>query len=382
MTKNRVSAVICAAGRGERAGFKCNKLLAPLHGAPALYHTLKQFDIPEIDEVIVASSEFDFGQISALCAPFGYKVAIGGETRTQSVKNALKEVTGEIVLIHDGARPYVTREIILGCIDSVEKFGNGICSVKAVDTAVYGQYGLISERLDRQSMYRVQTPQGFFTDDIKRAYDLAGNGEYTDDSAVFCEFIGEARLCEGSYANVKLTYKSDFGGTYAPPNAITDGAAKVGFGVDVHAFGEGDGVTLAGVKIPCDRRLIAHSDGDAVIHAVMDALLSAAGLKDIGHYFPDTDEKYAGADSGELLKEVIKIISDAGYAPINLSVTIQAEKPRLAPYIDEMKEKLGALTGLTPQNVAVAAGTCEGLGFVGEGLGVAAYCAALLKKEG
>ena len=120
--KDKVSAIICAAGKGERAGFSKNKLLAPLYGAPAIWHTLKKFDIPEIDEVVVAASEEDFGEISALCAPFKYSVVKGGTTRTESVKRALAAVSGEIVLIHDGARPFVSRGLILSCIDGVKKF--------------------------------------------------------------------------------------------------------------------------------------------------------------------------------------------------------------------------------------------------------------------
>ena len=117
---DKVSVIICAAGKGERAGLGQNKLLAPLYGAPALWHTLNKFNMPEVDEVIVAASEVDFEEISALCKPFGYKVIKGGATRTESVKNALKDVTGEIVLIHDGARPFLSRKLILSCIDGVK----------------------------------------------------------------------------------------------------------------------------------------------------------------------------------------------------------------------------------------------------------------------
>ena len=376
--QNKVSAVICAAGKGERAGFDKNKLLSPLYGEPALYHTLKKFDIPEIDEVIVTSSETDFKEISALCAPFGFKVVLGGDTRTQSVKCALEHVTGDIVLIHDGARPYVSKELILNCIKNVEIYGSAVCAVNATDTAVYANLGVISERLDRNSLYLVQTPQGFLTEDIKSAYDLAGNKAYTDDSAVYGEYIGAPRIIEGEKTNIKLTFKEDF--TRAYPSAVGSGQ-RVGFGVDTHCFGEGKYVTLAGVKIECDRGLIAHSDGDVIIHAVMDALLSAASLKDIGHYFPDTDERFKGADSGKLLKEVVKLVKGAGLVPANLSVSVQAEKPRLAPHINKMIENLSALTGIDKCNIAIAAGTNEGLGFVGEGLGITAYCTTLLDKE-
>ena len=374
--KPEISAIICAAGKGERAGFGKNKLLAPLYGEPALRHTLKKFDIPEIDEVLITSSDYDFKEISALCAPFGFKVVKGGETRTQSVKNALDKVSGEIVLIHDGARPFVSKKLILDCIESVKKYGSGICAVKATDTAVYGGEQ-IEERIDRSRLYLVQTPQGFFTEEIKKAYSLAGDKAYTDDSAIFGEFIKKPHIVEGESENIKLTYKQDF--MRGIPPLPSDGLK--GFGVDIHAFGEGNLVTLCGVKIPCDGGLIAHSDGDVAIHAVMDALLSAAGLDDIGHYFPDTDLKFKGADSGKMLKEVVNLLKQRGFAPARLSVSIQAEKPRLSKHIEDMKEKLSLLTGVARQNIAIAAGTCEGLGFVGEKLGICAYCIATIKKE-
>ena len=376
MKSFKVSAIICAAGKGERAGFGKNKLLAPLYGAPAILHTLLKFAIPQIDEIIVAASACDYEEISSLSELLGMKVVIGGATRTESVKNALKEVTGDIVLIHDGARPFVSEKLILNCIESVKKYGSGICAVKATDTIVFAD-GDILQRPDRDKLYHIQTPQGFFTEDIKRAYSLAGDKVYTDDSAVYGEFIKTPHIVEGEAENIKLTYRNDFM-RGMPPVSTVYGSA-IGFGVDVHAFGEGNEVTLCGVKIPCDRGLIAHSDGDVVIHAVMDALLSGAGLDDIGHYFPDTDPNYKNADSGILLKRVVALLTEKGLKPESISVSIQAEKPRLAKYIEAMKENLSKLTGVKAERTAIAAGTCEGLGFVGKGLGITAYCIAIIR---
>lgn len=378
-TKNlKVSVIIAAAGRGERAGFAKNKLLAPLYGAPALWHTLKKFDIPEADEVIIASSERDFKEIYALAAPFGFKVIKGGATRTESVKNALKAVTGDIVLIHDGARPYVSHELIIKCIDSVERFGSGVCAMACTDTVANTNYGLITGFHDRNFLCRLQTPQGFLTNEIRRAYELAGDRNYTDDSSVYCEFFTFPHLVEGEESNVKLTYASDF--TRELPLAFGASAQRVGFGVDVHAFCEGNFVTLGGVKIACDKALLAHSDGDVIFHAVTDALLSAAGLKDIGHYFPDSDDKYKNADSAHMCAEALKYVKEAGYVPLNISISVQAEKPRLAAYVDKMILNIAHVLEIAPENVAVAAGTCERLGFVGEGLGIAAYATVLLKE--
>ncbi|MDE7440074.1 MAG: 2-C-methyl-D-erythritol 2,4-cyclodiphosphate synthase [Clostridia bacterium] len=369
----KISAIICAAGKGERAGFGKNKLLAPLHGAPALWHTLKKFNMPEISEVIVTSSADDFEEISALASPFGFKVVVGGQTRTESVKKALDSVTGDIVLIHDGARPYLTKKLILDCIEGVKKNRSAICAVNATDTVVYADE---NKRLDRNKVFLIQTPQGFYTNDIKKAYALAGNNSYTDDSAVYGAFIAAPVLIDGEAANKKLTYKTDFDTPLLP--AYSSG--RVGFGIDVHMFGEGTFVTLGGVKIDCDRKLIAHSDGDVLIHAVMDALLSAGGLNDIGHYFPDTDDRYKNADSLEMLKQVVKILKQKGYAPLNISASLQAEKPKLKNHISDIKKNLASVLGISEDDIAVGAGTCEGLGFVGEKLGICAYAIATLKE--
>lgn len=374
----KVSVIIAAAGKGERAGFGKNKLLAPLCGAPALWHTLEKFDIPETDEVIIASSEYDFEEISALAAPFGYKVVLGGETRTQSVKKALAAVTGDIVLIHDGARPFVSREMIIKCIDSVKRFGSGVCALPCTDTIATSNYGLITGCHDRHSLYRIQTPQGFYTEDIRRAYEMAGDSEYTDDSRVYCEFCGFPRVVEGEESNKKLTYAEDF--ARAVPPLPSGGAVRAGFGVDVHAFCEGNYVTLGGVKIDCDKALLAHSDGDVLFHAVTDALLSAAGLKDIGHYFPDADPAYKGADSAHMCKIALNEVKKAGYAPLNISISVQAEKPKLAPHIDDIIKNIAYVLDIPASSVAVAAGTSEKLGFVGRGLGITAYAVALLKE--
>lgn len=381
MATPKISAIICAAGKGERAGFLKNKLLAPLHGTPALLHTLLKFDIPEVDEVVIAASVIDIKDIEYLAKPFGYKVVQGGRTRSESVKRALAEVTGDIVLIHDGARPYVTRELITDCIECVKKYSSGICALPVTDTTVTAQNKQISGRVDRNGLYSLQTPQGFMTADIRRAYELAGDREFTDDSAVYGEFIGRPRLFDGDPNNLKLTYRKDFMRDLPPVTPHGGNDLRVGLGMDVHAFGAGDSVTLGGVKIPCDGGMIAHSDGDVVIHAIMDALLSAAGLKDIGHYFPDTDPAFKGADSGELLKTTIGILKDAGYVPVNISVTVQAERPRLSSHVDGMIRKISSFTGLEADDIAVAAGTHEGLGFVGKGLGIAAYCTVLIKKK-
>ena len=306
---------------------------------------------------------------------------LGGKTRFAGVKKALEKVSGDIVLIHDGARPFVTEKIITDCIETARTYGSAVCATPATDTMASVYYGVITDVPKRETVYAVQTPQGFFTDDIKKAYEIAADDgiPYTDDSSVYANYIGLPHIFGGDRRNTKLTFREDF--LRDVPNLPPVEGCRLGIGADTHAFGGlDDFVTLAGVRIECGYSLVAHSDGDVVLHAVMDAVLSACGLKDIGHYFPDTDKKYKGADSGKLLGQVLAMAKDKGLEPVNVSVTVQAEKPKLAPYIDEMKSSLAKLCSLNEDCVAVGAGTSERLGFVGEGLGIVAYASVLMRK--
>ena len=373
--KYSVCAIICAAGKGQRAGFQKNKLLMPFQGTTALEKTLSAFDFPAIDEIIVTSSAEDLQEISAICATFPRtKAVLGGEDRSHSVYNALQTATADIVLIHDGARPFVTREIIENCIQSVKTVGSGVCAVECRDTVAVCKDGKIISVPARDTLRQIQTPQGFFRENITYAYARAFESEksgYTDDSSVFADYCGAPRICNGSVENIKLTYTKDFNG----------GAERCGFGIDTHAFGkEQDFIVLAGVKIPSHSGLVAHSDGDVLIHAVMDALLSAAGLKDIGHYFPDTDEKWRGANSMDMLAQVLSLLKEHGFGVQNVSIAIQAEKPRLAKYIDDMKNNLSSVLRIDPAYIGISAGTNEGLGYVGEGKGITVNAYVLLKK--
>ncbi len=372
--KQSVCVIVCAAGKGSRAGFSKNKLLAPLGESTVLQTTLSAFDFPAIDEIIVTASPEDFAELTALCAPVARtRVVLGGETRSQSVRNALKAAKSDIVLIHDGARPFVTRESIEGCIQSVKTVGSGVCAVECRDTIACVKEGKILSVPAREGLRQIQTPQGFFRENILYAYDRAEESEktgYTDDSSVFADYCGAPRLCKGSPENRKLTYAEDF-----PKKS------RCGYGVDTHAFGKPqDYILLAGVKIPSESGLVAHSDGDVLIHAVMDALLSAAGLRDIGFYFPDKDEKWKNADSTELLREVLSRIAEQGLRVCNLSVAVQAEKPRLAAYIDGMKSSLAGILKIDPTRIGISAGTNEGLGYVGEGKGITVHAYALLEE--
>ena len=370
-----VGVIICAAGKGFRAGFEKNKLLVPLQGERVLKKTLSAFDYPAVSQIVVTSSQADMQEITELCRTFPRtRVVLGGETRTQSVYNGLRALNTDIVLIHDGARPFVTRKTIDGCIQSVISYGSGVCAVDCLDTIAVCADGCIQSVPNRNSLQQIQTPQGFLRETITLAYEKAfqdGAHTFTDDSSVYAAYVGAPCLCAGARENIKLTYAEDF-----------DKTPRCGFGVDTHAFGkQQDYILLAGVKIPSDSGLIAHSDGDVLVHALMDALLSAAGLKDIGFYFPDSSTKWKDANSMEMLKQVLLLLDERGYQTQNVSIAVQAEKPRLAKYIDEMKIRLAQALRIDPTAVGITAGTNEGLGYVGEGKGITVSAYVLLQRK-
>lgn len=374
-----ITTVIVAAGSGTRAGFTENKVLTDYNGMPVICYSLSAF--ADSDEIIIVCRKEDAEKIKPLLAPFpNAKLCSGGATRFESVYNGLKEAKGEIVLVHDAARPFVTKKTIDDCIESVKKFGSGVCALPATDTTVLAENGCVASAPARENVFTVQTPQGFLRDELMLCFEKAiksGDTNYTDESGLYLAYCKPPRLFTGGRKNRKLTYREDF----MP-------AERIGFGVDTHAFyGAGEGapfinfITLGGVRIPSDKILKAHSDGDVALHALMDALLSAAGLRDIGYYFPDTDPKYAGADSMVLLKEVIRLVSKQGFAPKNVSIAILAETPRLSPYIERMKANLAEALGLPENTIGIAAGTNEKLGYVGEKKGITVYSTVLLSQN-
>ena len=379
-----LAVILCAGGSGTRSKLPENKIFYELNGLPVLVHALSAF-APFADDIVVACRGEDEARIRPLLAPFPMARTVhGGATRAESVYSALKTVTADMVLVHDAVRPFVTPKIIEDCIAYVKRFGSGICALPATDTTVLAKdMQEMGVHMDRADLYTVQTPQGFYTEELRAAYDLAAArgklGEYTDDSMLYNAYAKRnPRLFLGDPCNKKLTYPADF----LP-------AERVGFGVDTHAFAHQDElgrgiarldlnyIKLGGVLIPSDRAIEAHSDGDVVCHALMDALLTAIGERDIGYHFPDADPAYKDADSMQLLARVLDMVWGKQLAVQNASVSILAEHPRLSPYIGAMKQSLSA--ALQCENVGIAAGTNEKLGYIGEGRGITCYATVLLR---
>ena len=362
-----ISLIITSAGSGKRSGLNYNKIFFPLNGKSVIETTYEKFlKTGKFGEIIITANKEDYEKLSTLFP--AAKIVLGGETRTKSIKNALSLVSGDIVLIHDAVRPFVTEEIILSSIESAEKFGSGIAAHPSPDTVCKESGGEITEILGKDNIYIIETPQGFKTDLIKKAYEKVDK-EYPDDSAVYSLYIGKPKLSKGSKDNRKLTYKEDF-----------DEPFRIGNGYDTHELVENRKLILGGVEIPHKKGLLGHSDADVLTHAIMDALLSGAGLRDIGYYFPDTDEKYKGISSILLLREVIKLIKENGFKVCNVTASILAQKPKLSPFIDTIKDSLIKELSIDKSNLGITATTTEGLGFIGREEGIAVYSTALLEK--
>ena len=368
---SNIAAVIVCAGKGIRSGLPYNKVLHQIGRKTVLEMSLDAFFSTRVSHITVVTSADDLSAVTDITAAYnGVSVVIGGDTRFNSVYAGLKAYPCDIVLIHDGARPYVTTEVIERTIDSAVKYGSGIATVPTVDTVKYVKDG-VAAGLPRDKLLNAQTPQAFRYAEIMDAYDRA-QGTFTDDAEVY-ESAGYSPMpVEGAYDNIKLTTPVDF---------VTAGKSRIGVGCDLHRLVKDRKLILGGVEIDYSLGLLGHSDADVLTHAIMDALLSAANLPDIGVLFPDTDDKYLGISSITLLKQVLSKVHDSGYGIGNISAVIIAQQPKLAPVISDIRSSLAAALGIDVKQINVSATTTEGLGIIGEGNAIAATASCILTEK-
>lgn len=367
----KTSVIITCAGQGLRAGFGKNKLLVKVDGLTTVERVFNSFkNCSGIDQIVLTVHKNDYDEIKGIVGD-NAEIVIGGDTRTQSVKNALEKVSGDIVLIHDGARPYLSNDLINKCIESVKTFGSGIATVNCRDSVCKVSNGEIDEYVDRNTLSLLQTPQAFYTKDIIKAYELAGEETFTDDSQVYKKFIAPPHVVDGEHSNLKLTFKEDF--TSKPD-------LRFGVGFDCHRLVENRKLILGGIEIPHDKGLLGHSDADVLTHAIMDAILSGLSLRDIGYHFPPTDEKYKDADSMKLLDHVLSLIYNNGYRVKSVSAVIMAEKPKLLKHIPTITKNLATALALPKKDVGLTATTLEGLGFVGREEGICVHANVILEN--
>lgn len=376
----KVVAIIAAAGSGTRMGLPYNKLFYKISGKTLLEKTTEIFEnCPAIDGIIVTASAEDMERIKHITAPFKkvLRVVEGGKTRQETVSLALG-YTGDYdkIAVHDGARCFVTRDIIERVIADSEETGAAAVGIPAVDTIKREDgSGYIEKTLDRSMLWQIQTPQVFDRQILIKAYKEGDEGA-TDD-AMLAESIGvKVKLTEGSHKNIKITTPDDLDGK------VGGGKMRVGHGYDAHTLTEGRALFIGGVLIPHEKGLLGHSDADVLLHAICDALLGAAAAGDIGRHFPPSDNKYKDISSLILLKEVKNIIEDKGYEVGNVDATVVAQRPKLAGYIAQMEENIAKVLEIEAECVNIKATTTEKMGFEGreEGISATAVCVLTQKK--
>ncbi len=355
-----------------------------LGGRPLLSYALATFRThPDVDEIILVVAADDMERAGKLIAQgparVTEKVVLGGAERRDSVWQGLQEVAAgtAIVLIHDAARPFISRQSISACISAVQRHGAALVAMPIADTLKQATTeGMVAGTVPREQLWGAQTPQGFKYPLLFAAYQraMAENWVVTDDASVLERAGHRVFLVEGEAMNFKITRPGD----QAMAERLLGSGMRVGFGYDVHRLVAERALVLGGVTVPHSHGLLGHSDADVLTHAIMDALLGAAALGDIGQHFPDTDPQYRGISSMDLLTTVVVLLHDAGYTPTSIDATLVAQSPRLAPFIPDMQARLAATLGMMHDRVSVKATTTEGLGFVGEHAGMAAYATACL----
>lgn len=378
-------AVILCAGNSTRMGGKQSKIFHKIGGKTVFEHTLSAFEnslyVFSVTVVCRAEDEKRLRNLAELYKKVRSFV-YGGATRQQSVQNALGEIPDSgYIVIHDGARPAVKPdEIDKVCMDAIEHHASAL-AVYAKDTfktADADQF--ILSTVPRDNLLHVQTPQVFSLAVYKKAFQnaLEKRLDFTDDCQLLEQYGQKVHLVVGSHRNVKITTPEDILAVRAYIERKNQ--MRIGHGYDVHKLVEGRKLILGGIEIPFEKGLLGHSDADVLLHAVSDALLGAAALGDIGKLFPDTDERFQGADSLLLLEEVVRRIHGEGYAVSNIDCTVLAQRPKLAPYIIAMRERIAAAADIALSAVSVKATTEEGLGFTGDGSGIAAHAVCLLQE--
>ncbi|HCU08049.1 MAG TPA: bifunctional 2-C-methyl-D-erythritol 4-phosphate cytidylyltransferase/2-C-methyl-D-erythritol 2,4-cyclodiphosphate synthase [Clostridiales bacterium] len=362
----KVAVIIAAAGSGSRMGGGVLKQHIKIGGTPMAVLASKVFlQCKEVDYLVYVG-EKNAPVSEALFGSMEQQIffAEGGSRRQDSVANGLRCLPRDtgIVLVHDGARPFVTPAMIQRVLEGVSKTGAAIPCVAPVAT-VRTQ----TNTLDRSELYEVQTPQGFRKELLEQGFAKAeAEGLTVTDEASLMELIGiEVCLVEGSYGNIKVTTQEDLPMRY-----------RTGIGYDVHRLVPGRPLWLGCVEIPYDMGLLGHSDADVVAHAVADALLGAAAMGDIGKHFPDSDQRYKDMSGKTLLEDTAQLLRDAGFTISSIDATLSCEQPKITPYVEEMRVRMARALGIDAVDVSIKATTQEGLGFSGRGEGMAALATA------
>lgn len=393
MSNVKTSAIILAAGAGTRMMSNKTKQLIDICGMTVLERTLMAFSSSKLtDEIVVVAREGEIDEIKSIVSSYNHskpiKVTCGGSCRAESAKNGfgIIDKSSEFIAIHDAARCLITPEMIDKVVEKAHKYGaaTAVCgvsdTVKTVDP-----FGKVTATLPRDNIFRAQTPQVFKTDLYKEAIDKTAELSAVTDDNMLLEGIGaEIYAVDLGPTNIKITTSFDL--TLAKAILTERGDVfvddlRIGHGYDVHRLVEGRKLIVGGVEIPHTKGLLGHSDADVLIHAIMDSLLGAAALGDIGMHFPDTDEKYRGISSMHLLTCVRDLIAEKGFDVVNVDATLVLQSPKVAGYIPKMISNIAFALGVDESRVNVKATTEERLGFTGREEGAKAHSVVMLRKN-
>ena len=398
----KISLILAAAGSSSRMGMGCKKEYLPLQEGTVLSTALKQFlraltlhsvavTVPADDDGAARAALFKDAEIRDLLCGADVQFVLGGSTRQQSVCNALRALSADapdVVLIHDGARPFVTQKIIAEAAEAALLYGAAVPGVPPVDTQkTLDESGFIREHLHRAAMTAVQTPQAFRFAKLLDAHKKAADdgAEYTDDTEIWGKYVGKVKVTTGDVCNKKITYADDYKaplkGEAKQEDDMNLTNIRTGLGYDIHRLVEGRKLILGGGEFDFEKGEDGHSDGDALLHAITDALLGASGMGDIGSYFPPEEAKWKDADSAELLRTVWRDVQNAGWSLINLDCVVKLEKPKFLPQRTKVIDSIAAILGVQSGLVFVKAKTGEKLDSVGSGNAIEAFCTCLLGRS-
>jgi 2-C-methyl-D-erythritol 4-phosphate cytidylyltransferase / 2-C-methyl-D-erythritol 2,4-cyclodiphosphate synthase len=376
----KIAAIIVAAGRGTRAGGDLPKQWQLLAGQPVVAHSIRAF-AGLVDQIVLAIHPDDHAR--AVAVGSNALLVEGGKTRDQSVRNALEALanTGIThVLIHDGARPLVSPDLIKRLIVALDHHKAAAPALPVSDALWRGQAGHVSGTEDRTALFRAQTPQAFRFDLILAAH-RAHKGPAADDVAVARAAGIEVAITDGDEDNLKLTYTADFARATRILKDRKPMDIRLGNGFDVHAFCPGTHLWLCGVQIPHDRGLLGHSDADVGMHALTDAIYGALAAGDIGRHFPPSDPQWKGAASHIFLSHAMELARARGFTLTNADVTLICERPKIGPHAAAMQAELARICQIDPTRISVKATTSEQLGFTGREEGIAALATAALVAQ-
>ena len=375
---NNYQAILLMAGSGQRFNDSQNKALIKVANDYLFNHSLKVFiKDTKCEKIYLVVNNNDLEEVKQIIENEKVEVIIGGLTRLESVKNALKYVTNQ-VLIHDAARPILNQEDIDLMLNELEKYDAVTYYEKCIDTYRINENNKI-RNIDRNKMYKIVTPQGYTQTTFNQILSSIDSPQFTDEISILLNYDYNISHLEALHSMPKLTYKQDL--DYINFLLEKDKQYLIGHSFDFHPFVDGEGINLGGVFIPFTKRLKGWSDGDALIHAVAESIIGALALGDIGKLYPDNDPKYKGICSKYFLEDVKKILDKKSYEIVNLDTIVYLEKPNLKNYKLDMAKEMASLLGINHYQVNVKATTTEQKGLVGKGEGIGAEAIVLLKKK-